>query len=136
MLKKKAGHLIDCRLRKRRELKAAKKFFETALELSGKAPEKITNDKHQSYPRSIKEVLGKDIKHRINKYLNTMIEQHHREIKQRYETMRYFRNFRSAQLFCKVFDKLKNFYKIIGDRNTKRTLATRFMIILYGHIKH
>ena len=104
----KAGHLIDCRLSKKRDLKAAKKFFKNALELSGKPPEKVTTDKHQSYPRSIKEVLGKDVKHRMNKYLNNMIEQNHREIKQRYGPMRCFGEFHSAERFCRAFDELKN----------------------------
>jgi len=121
----KAGHLIDCRLSKKRTFKAAEKFFKNALELSGKPPEKVTTDKHQSYPRSIKEVLGKDVKHRMNKYLNNMIEQNHREIKQRYGPMRCFGEFHSAERFCRAFDELKNFYKITGDRNTKRTLAGR-----------
>jgi putative transposase len=61
----------------------------------------------------------------MNKYLNNMIEQNHREIKQRYGPMRCFGEFHSAERFCRAFDELNNFYKITGDRNTKRTLAGR-----------
>ena len=39
--------------------------------------------------------------------------------------MRCFGEFHAADRFCRAFDELKNFYKITGDRNTKRTLAER-----------
>ena len=54
-----------------------------------------------------------------------MIEQDHRGIKQRYGPMRGFNSFKSAERFCRAFDELKNFYKITGDRKTKKTNTER-----------
>jgi putative transposase len=59
----KTGDLVDCRLSEKRNFEEAEEFFKSALELSDKPSEKVTTDKHQSYPRSIEEVLGKDVKH-------------------------------------------------------------------------
>ena len=42
-----------------------------------------------------------------------MIEQDHRGIKERYGPMRGFNSFKSAERFCRAFDELKNFNKII-----------------------
>ena len=121
----KDGNLVECRLSEKRDFEAAEDFFKSALDISETPPEKVTTDGHKSYPRSIEEVLGTDVEHRTNQYLNNLIEQNHREIKQRYGPMKCFGNFHSAERFCKTFDELKNFYKITGDRNTKRTLADR-----------
>ena len=55
------------------------------------------------------------MKHRTNQYLNNMIEQDHRGIKQRYRPMRGFNSFKSAKQFCRAFDELINFYKVTGD---------------------
>jgi transposase-like protein len=37
---------------------AAKRFFRQTLETVGHAPERITTDGHDSYPRAIRETLG------------------------------------------------------------------------------
>ena len=121
----KDGNLVECRLSEKRDFEAAEEFFKSALDISETPPEKVTTDGHRSYPRSIEEVLGKDVEHRTTQYLNNLIEQNHREIKQRYGPVRCFGNFHSAERFCKAFDELKNFYKITGDRKNKRTLAER-----------
>ena len=72
------GNLVDCRLSDKRDFGAATKFFKSALQMSETPPERATTDGHPSYPRSISEVLGKNVKHRTNQYLNNMIEQDHR----------------------------------------------------------
>jgi len=69
-------------------MEAAKRFFTQALAVVGYAPERVTTDGHDSYPRAIRETLGTDVLHRTNKYLNNLIEQDHRGIKQRYYPMR------------------------------------------------
>ena len=119
------GNLVDCRLSDKRDFGAATEFFKSALQMSETPPERATTDGHPSYPRSISEVLGKNVKHRTNQYLNNMIEQDHRGIKQRYGPMRGFNSFKSAERFCRAFDELINFYKVTGDRKTKRTNTER-----------
>ena len=48
------GTLIDCRMSKQRDMNAAKAFFQSALEVSNEAPDRVTNDKEASYPRAVK----------------------------------------------------------------------------------
>jgi transposase-like protein len=54
----------------------------------GHAPERVTTDGHDSYPRAIRETLGAEVLHRTNTYLNNRLEQDHRGIKQRSYPMR------------------------------------------------
>jgi putative transposase len=72
-------------------MRAAKQFFKEALEVSGDPPDRVTTDKEVSYPRAIREELGEDVLHRTNQYLNNLIEQDHRGIKQRYGPMKGFK---------------------------------------------
>ena len=55
--------------------------------------------------------LGGDVLHRTNQYLNNLIEQDHRGIKQRYGPMKGFKSFESASRFCRAYDELRNYYK-------------------------
>ena len=118
-----SGRLVDCRLSERRDIdmSAAKQFFKEALEISGDAPDRVTTDKEVSYPRAIREDLGGDVLHRTNQYLNNLIEQDHRGIKQRYGPMKGFVSFEAADRFCKAYDELRNYYKST-QRGQKKSL--------------
>jgi putative transposase len=50
-------------------------------------PQDVTNARHVSHPRAIRETLDCEIVHRCNHYLNNQIDQDHRGIKQRYYPM-------------------------------------------------
>jgi len=78
------GNLVDVRLNEHRDMDGAKRFFEQAVETVGHAPDRVTTDGHDSYPRAIRETLGDDVMHRCSPYLNNRLEQDHRGIKQRY----------------------------------------------------
>jgi len=83
-------------------------FFACALTAVGQAPEKMTTDGHDSYPRAVRETLGPDVCHRPSRYMNNRIEQDHRGIKQRYYPMRGFGSFASAARFCTAHDELRD----------------------------
>ncbi len=89
-------------------MEAAKRFFRQAVDVVGHAPERVTTDGHDSYPRAIRETLGSQVIHRCNHYLNNRIEQDHRGIKQRYYPMRGFGSVESAARFCRAFDVLRH----------------------------
>jgi transposase-like protein len=103
--------LIPCGVEKR-DMEAAKRFFKQAAEVVGHAPERVTTDGHDSYPRAIRETLGSDVLHRTNRYLNNRLEQDHRGIKQRYYPMRGFGSVASAARFCRAFDEVRQFFRI------------------------
>ena len=92
----------------KRNMEATKRFFKQAVEVVGHAPERVTTDGHDSYPRAIREILGSDVLHRTNRYLNNRLEQDHRGIKGRYQPMRGFKCPRSADRFCRGYDELRN----------------------------
>ncbi len=105
------GQLVDSMLSPKRDMAAAQRFFQSAKAIAGQSPEQVTTDGHDSYPRAIAEVLGKQVKHRCSRYKNNRIEQDHRGIKQRYYPMLGFKSFRSAQRFCPSFDELRNYFR-------------------------
>ena len=106
------GNLVDSRLSEKRDMDAAKQFFQQALAVVGHVPASVTTDGHRSYPRAIRETLGNEVVHRTNVYLNTLIEQVHRGIKQRYYPMRGFGTFVSAARFCRAFDELRHYFRL------------------------
>jgi transposase-like protein len=115
------GNLVDSRLSEKRDMEAAKRFFRQALEVCGHAPERVTTDGHDSYPRAIRETLGGEVLHRCNPYLNNRLEQDHRGIKQRYYPMRGFGSFKSAARFCRAFDELRHYFRL--PRTTGETVS-------------
>ncbi len=52
------GNLVDSMLSEHRDMEGAKRFFRTALEVAEQAPERVTTDGHDSYPRAIRETLA------------------------------------------------------------------------------
>jgi putative transposase len=93
-----------------RDMAAAQRFFRNALAVAGQAPQQVTTDGHDSYPRAVREILGRNVEHRDNAYLNRRIEQDHRGTKQRYYPMLEFGVFPSAQRFCSAFDEVQQYF--------------------------
>ena len=96
----KAGALVDVLFSEHRDMAAAKAFFRSARTVTGITPDRVTTDGHDSYPRAIRTVLGKAVRHRTSRYLNNRLEQDHRGFKGRYRPMRGFKCPKSAARFC------------------------------------
>jgi putative transposase len=117
------GNLVDSKLSEKRDMEAAKRFFKQAVAVVGHAPERVTTDGHDSYPRAIRETLGSDVLHRTNRYLNNRVEQDHRGIKQRYYPMRGFGSVASASRFCCAFDEVRQFFRVRTTMKQKVSLV-------------
>jgi putative transposase len=117
------GNLVDSMVSEKRDMEAAKRFFKQAVDVVGHAPERVTTDGHDSYPRAIRETLGSEVLHRTNRYLNNRLEQDHRGIKQRYYPMRGFGSVASAARFCRAFDEVRQFFRIRTTMKQKVSLA-------------
>jgi transposase-like protein len=89
----------------------------------GHAPERVTTDGHDAYPRAIRQTLGSDVIHRCNPYLNNRVEQDHRGIKQRYYPMRGFGSVASASRFCRAFDEVRQFFRVRTTMKQKVSLV-------------
>ena len=102
------GNLIDAMLSEHRDMQAAKAFFRSARATMGFRPDRVTTDGHGSYPRAIRSVLGKTVRHRTSAYLNNRLEQDHRGIKGRIRCMRGFKSHDAADRFCREHGELRD----------------------------
>ena len=102
------GSLIDAMLSEHRDMRAAKAFFRSAQVTMGYRPDRVTTDGHGSYPRAIRTVLGKTVRHRTSAYLNNRLEQDHRGIKGRIRCMRGFKSHDAAGRFCRKHGELRD----------------------------
>ncbi len=117
------GDTIDFWLSRKRDRKAAKKFFRKALRSPHNAnPRVITTDKYAATIRTIKdEIKNKRLhprtKHRSSKYMNNIIEQDHRHIKRITNQMLGFKHFKSACSTIQGIEAMNMIRK--GQANTK-----------------
>jgi transposase-like protein len=96
----KEGQTIDFFLSEHRDIAAAKRFFTRAIAKRG-VPQKITLDGYVASHAAVAELqeeggLPTDLTVRTNKYLNNVIEQDHRRVKQRVRPMLGFKRFDHA----------------------------------------
>jgi len=95
-----AGDTVDFLLTAKRDMAAARRFLERAINLHD-LPEKITIDKSGANTAAIESVKADacvDILMRRNKYLNNIVEQDHRAIKRITRPMLGFKSFWSAHI--------------------------------------
>jgi transposase-like protein len=98
-----AGRTVDFRLIAHRDVGAAKAFFRKAIKGQGCAPKTITLDGYAASHRAVRDLkadglLPPDTKVRSSKYLNNLVEQDHRSVKQRVAVMLGFKRFRNAAI--------------------------------------
>jgi len=96
----KQGRTVDFLLSEKRDTATAKRFFIKAIG-NNAAPAKITLDGYEASHRAVSELkaegmLPAGVEVRTSKYLNNLIEQDHRRVKQRYYPMLGFKRFSNA----------------------------------------
>jgi transposase-like protein len=96
----KGGRTVDFLLSERRDVAAAKCFFTNAIRHHG-TPRVITLDAYAASHRAIRELksegsMSRRVRVRSSKYLNNIVEQDHRRIKQRIMPMLGFKRFDTA----------------------------------------
>jgi transposase-like protein len=98
-----AGRTVDFRLSAKRDVAAAKAFFRKAIKGQHDAPRTIPLEGYAASHRAVRELkadglLPAETKLRSSKYLNNLIEQDHRGVKQRIATMLGFKGFATAAI--------------------------------------
>jgi transposase-like protein len=98
----KQGLTVDFLLSQCRDIAAAKRFFTHAVQRQG-APERITLDGYPATHAVVAELKASRVIHPeakvwTSKYLNNIIEQDHRRVKQRIYPMLGFKRFRNAAI--------------------------------------
>jgi len=98
----KHGRTVDFWLSERRDVAAAKRFFQRAVR-HNRPPRVMTLDGYAASHRAIRELksegrLSRRVRIRTSKYLNNIVEQDHRRIKQRVIPMLGFKRFDTASV--------------------------------------
>jgi transposase-like protein len=96
----KAGRTVDFHLSRKRDVNAAKAFLRKAMK-GQRIPTKITLDAYAASHRAVAELkdngeVPQRVPVRTSKYLNNLIEQDHRRVKQRLRPMLGLKSFRTA----------------------------------------
>ena len=96
----KAGKTVDFYLSRKRDVNAAKTFLRKAMK-GQRIPTKITLDAYAASHRAVADLkengeLPKRVQVRSSKYLNNLIEQDHRRVKQRLRPMLGLKTLRTA----------------------------------------
>ena len=96
------GRTVDFLLSERRDVAAAKRFFSEAMKKHG-TPRVITLDAYAASHRAITELqsagtITRRVRVRSSKYLNNLVEQDHRRIKQRIRAMLGFERLETAAI--------------------------------------
>jgi len=116
----KQGRTVDFLLSEHRDKAAANRFFKKAIG-NNKAPQKITLDGYEATHQAVADlqaegVLSATVKVRTSKYLNNLIEQDHRRVKQRYYPMLGFKRFTNAAVTISGIELIQKIKK--GQFNT------------------
>ena len=111
----KEGKTVDFYLSRARDVNAARAFLRKAIR-SQRMPAKITLDACAASHRAVADLqetgeLSKRVRVRSNKYLNNLIEQDHRRVKQRLRPMLGLKSFRTAAVVISGIELIEKIRK-------------------------
>jgi len=105
------GEVVDVFLQKRRDSKAAKRFFKKLLKTRRSEPRKIVTDKLRSYGVAHRELIPDSI-HDNSQYANNRAELFHQPTRVRERGMRRFKLIVQAQRFLGVHAAVYNLFNL------------------------
>jgi transposase-like protein len=91
------GQVIDVFVSPRRDVRAARRFFERAIGTTKVAPVEVITDQAATYPMVLEELLPAAW-HRTDQYANNRVEADHGRLKARLRPMRGLKQDRSARI--------------------------------------
>ena len=105
------GEVVDVFLQKKRDGKAAKRFFKRMLKKHKGDPRVIVTDKLRSYGVAHRELIPETV-HNMVKYANNRAELSHQPTRVRERGMRRFKSMKQAQRFLNVHAAVYNFFNL------------------------
>ena len=105
------GEVVDVFLQRRRDGKAAKRFFKRLLRTSGSEPRRIVTDKLRSYGVAHRELVPDTI-HDTSQYANNRAELSHQPTRVRKRGMRRSKSTHQAQRFLSTHAAVYNFFNL------------------------
>ena len=105
------NNVIDILVQKRRDKRAAKRFFRKMLKHQGQSPRRMVTDKLKSYSAAGKEVMP-SVVHCQDRYANNRAEASHQQTRQQERQMRRFKSAGQAQRFLSVHSQVNNVFRV------------------------
>jgi putative transposase len=105
------GEIVDVFLQRRRDGKAAKRFFKRLLKTHRMEPRKIVTDKLRSYGVAHRDLIPDTI-HDTSQYANNRAELSHQPTRVRERVMRRFKSPQQAQRFLTVHAAVYNLFNL------------------------
>ena len=125
------GNVLDILVQRRRDKRAAKKFFRKLLKGLAYVPRVIVTDKHKSYGAAKRETLP-SVEHRQHRYLNNRAENSHQPTRQRERRMQRFKSPGHAQRFLSAYGPIAQHFRPRRHRLAapayRQELKNRFQI--------
>ena len=121
------GEVVDVFLQKKRDGKAAKRFFRRLLNRHQGEPRKIVTDKLRSYGVAHRELIPETI-HDTSQYANNRAELSHEPTRERERGMRRFKSIKQAQRFLGIHAAVYNLFNLgrhLVSAENYRYLRTR-----------
>lgn len=103
------SQVIDVLVQKRKDQRAAARFFKKMLKHQGRSPRRMTTDKLPSYGAARKEVMPSVI-HIQDRHANNRAEASHQPTRQQERQMRRFKSVGQAQRFLSVHSPIRNLF--------------------------
>ena len=104
------GNVLDILVQRRRDKRAAKKFFRKLLKGLTYVPRVIVTDKLKSYGAAKREILP-GVEHRQHRYLNNPAENSHQPTRQRELRMQRFKSPSQAQRFLAAYGPIAQHFR-------------------------
>jgi len=105
------GDVVDVFLQRRRDGRAAKRFFKRLLRASGSEPRRVATDKLLSYGVAHRELIPDTI-HDTSQYANNRAELSHQPTRVRERGMRRFKATHQAQRFLSTHAAVYNLFNL------------------------
>jgi putative transposase len=123
------GHILDILVQRRRNKKAAKKFFRKLLKGLTYGPRVLITDKLKSYGAAKQEILP-GVEHRQHRYLNNRAENSHQSTRQRERRLQGFKSPGHAQRFLSAYGPIAQHFRPRRHRLSapayRQVMAQRF----------
>jgi putative transposase len=122
-------HVLDILVQRRRNKKAAKKFFKKLLKGLHYVPRVLITDKLKSYGAAKREVLP-GVEHRQSRYLNNRCENSHRPTRERERRMQRFKSPGHAQRFLSACGPIAQHFRprrhLLSASEYRQEMRNRF----------
>jgi transposase-like protein len=123
------GQIIDVFVSRRRDLNAARRFFQRAIATTKIRPIEVVTDQAPTYPVVLEELLPAAW-HRSDRYANNRVEADHGRLKARLRPMRGLKRDRSARVIIAGHAFVQNLrrghYELAAEEPTNRRVAAAF----------